>query len=79
MRECVNYFVVLDERRLRSPLAEDVARHNLERLHQAVGNVPLTGVSPPEEEVIPLSEVRCWERLGGLLRRYTRRSAVRSL
>jgi hypothetical protein len=55
-------------------LTEFLAHYHEERPHQGLGNVPLSGPPPSVAEavVLPLSEVRCRERLGGLLKHYRR-------
>lgn len=72
--------MVLGERHLAHLVTNYVEHHNLERPHQAKGNVPL-----PEAEVadtgeppvlkFPTGEVKCRERLGGVLRHYYREAA----
>jgi hypothetical protein len=42
----------------------------------AVNNEPLGGLPPVEESVVlSLAEVQCEEKLGGLLKHYSRRAA----
>jgi putative transposase len=75
-RECLDHFVVLGEGHLRHLVLEYAAYYNEARPHQGVGNVPLMGATPVEEaDVLSLVEVRCAERLGGLLRHYFRPAA----
>jgi putative transposase len=72
--EVLDHFIVCSEKHLRHLLSEFLAHYHEERPHQGLGNVPLGGVPPPVEEpaVLPLSAVRCRERLGGLLKHYRR-------
>lgn len=69
--ECLNNFIVLGERHLRHPVHQYVEHYHTERLHQAKDNMLLSGASPPESE----GEIVCHERLGGLLKHYTRCAA----
>jgi hypothetical protein len=65
--------VVLGECDLRYLLGEYAAYYNAERPHQGLGYVPAGGAPPPAEAGAVLQTgVRCAERLGGLLRHYTR-------
>ena len=66
--ECLDRVVLLGEGRLRRTLAEFIEHYHRERNHQGIGNTLVDS-----ELVIPLSgEVRCRQRLGGLLRYYHR-------
>jgi hypothetical protein len=73
----LDHFVVRGEAHLRHLLKEFVAHSNAERLHQGVGNVPLPEAVESEPRILKFStgEVRCHERLGGLLRHYHRAAA----
>ena len=78
--ECLDYFLVLGENPLRHLVREFVAHHNTERPHQARGNVPLPDAAAEDAgqpRILPptTGEVRCRERLGGLLRHYYRAAA----
>jgi len=70
--ECLNHFIVLVEHHLRYLVDHYVAHYLTERPHQSKENAPLSGASPPSE---PHGEIVCHERLGGLLKHYTRRAA----
>jgi hypothetical protein len=70
-RECLDQFIVLGEAHLRYLLKEYETHHNLERPHQGVGNVPLTGQPATSSN----GAIECSERLGGLLKNYYRKSA----
>jgi putative transposase len=76
-QECLDHFVVFGEDHLRHLLAEFLRHYHEHRPHQGLGNVPPDGPPPAEDTDIPLSlaAVRCQERLGGLLKHYTRRAA----
>jgi putative transposase len=70
--ECLNSFVVLGEQHLRYLVSHYLAHYLLERPHQSKDNLPLSGASPPQNLH---GEIVCHERLGGLLKHYTRRAA----
>jgi putative transposase len=55
-------------------LKEYLEHYNAERPHQAKGNVPLPEADADGPRVLPFpsGEVRCRERLGGLLKHYHR-------
>lgn len=78
--ECLDHFLVLGEGHLRHLVREYVEHYNAERPHQARGNVPLP-VAAAEEAgeppvlPFPKGEVKCRERLGGLLKHYHRAAA----
>lgn len=75
--ECLDHFVVCGEKHLRHLVKEFVAHYHEERPHQGRGNVPLTVADPDEPSVLPFpkGEVVCRERLGGLLKHYSRVAA----
>jgi putative transposase len=70
--ECLNNFIVFGEKHLRHLLTEYLAHYHEERPHQGVGNVLLSGQETEEVESLPLDQVRCSERLGGLLKHFYR-------
>lgn len=70
-RECLNHFIVPGEAHLWHLVEEYLAHYHEERPHQGKNNAPLSGTSPP----LPVGQVSCHERLGGLLRHYARRAA----
>lgn len=73
--ECLDHFVVLGEAHLRHLVSEFLAHYHEERLHQAKENQPLSGIAPPETaDVIRCENVVCRERLGGLLKSYSRQA-----
>jgi putative transposase len=66
--ECLGYLILFGERRLVRALDEFVAHYHGERNHQGLGNELIT----PETRPLRGTQVRCRERLGGLLRYYHR-------
>ena len=73
--ECLDHFLIFGEGHLRHLIHEYVSHYLLERAHQGVGNVPLTGQTPPPETTLAADAIVCHERLGGLLKSYARRAA----
>ncbi|HEY1191864.1 MAG TPA: integrase core domain-containing protein [Gemmata sp.] len=73
-RECLDHFLILGERHLDHLVREFVAHYNEKRPHQSRGNVPLPEAdeTDPRSLTFPAGEVRCRERLGGLLKHYSR-------
>jgi putative transposase len=70
--DCLDHFVVFGEGHLRY-LLKEYQPHYLEALpHQGLGNEPLGGLPSASDRPLSLSEVRCRERLGGLLKHYSR-------
>jgi len=83
-QECLDYFVVFGQQHLDHLVAEMVAHYHEERPHQAKGNSPLsstpsnaeqTGWEETSADVLSLSRIGCHQRLGGLLKHYSRRVA----
>ena len=62
-----------------------MAHYHEERPHQSLENEPLKKpkrggrpkkqFGPLDEQIVPLTEVRCKQRLGGLLKSYSRKAA----
>jgi putative transposase len=71
-RECLDHFVVFGEDHLRHLLREFLAHYHDCRPHQGLGNVPLNGLPPSADRPLSLAEVRCEQRLGGVLKHYSR-------
>ena len=67
--ECLSKLILFGEESLHRALNEFIAHFHSERNHQGKGNV-LLFPSPPT--IPPRQNVRCRERLGGLLRYYSR-------
>lgn len=83
-QECLDYFVVFGEKHMNHLVAEMVAHYHEERPHQGEENETLRPSSvevstkkqksaPPD--VVPLSNITCRQRLGGLLKHYSRKAA----
>src|SRR5439155_23994602 len=70
-QECLDHFVVFGEGHLRHLLREYVAHSKEERPQQGRDNLPLGGTGPDPGG----GKVVCRERLGGLLKHFTRRAA----
>jgi putative transposase len=75
--ECLDHFVVCGEKHLRHLVKEFVTHYHEERPHQGRGNMPLSAGGADEPQFLPFTtgEVVCRERLGGLLRHYSRVAA----
>jgi putative transposase len=71
--ECLSRFILCGEASLRHALTQYVEHFHHERNHQGKGNVLLfPAVDHDTEHARP---IRCRERLGGLLKYYTRDAA----
>ena len=68
--ECLARMIFFDIASLQRAIAEYVDHYHRERPHQGLGNTVIEGASNPRPT--PVTEVRCEERLGGLLRHYRR-------
>jgi hypothetical protein len=80
--ECLDHFLILGEKHLRHLLKEFLEHYHDERPHQSLDNRPPNRPAEPEKEaVIPFikepkpTKVVCRERLGGLLKSYSRTAA----
>jgi putative transposase len=78
--ECLDHFLILGENHFRHLLTQYAEYHNLERPHQARDNVPLPvaaskDAGEPRILPFPSGEVKCRQRLGGLLKHYYRAAA----
>jgi putative transposase len=78
-RECLDKFVLFGPEHMGHLVREYVEHYHTERPHQGKGNAPLNaaaaGPAPPpddDEDGEAGGEVRCRERLGGVLRHYYR-------
>jgi len=69
--ECLNRLILFGKRRLRHTVDQFVAHYYGERNHQGLDNELIA----PEHRPIAGGQVRCRERLGGLLRYYYSRAA----
>jgi putative transposase len=83
-QECLDYFIVFGERHLNYLCSIFVDYYHRLRPHQAKDNDLLLARKPPRKkkptrappaDVLPLSEIRCEQRLGGLLKHYYRKAA----
>jgi putative transposase len=75
-RELLDHFVVFGESHLRYLLSEFLSHYHETRPHQALGNAPPFGpLSPTERPPPDPSEVICENRLGGLIKHYSRKAA----
>lgn len=74
--ECLDNFIVFGEDHFNYLISEYVDYYLTVRLHQNMGNKPLTGDWPTENGQLPDdSQIVCRERLGGLLKHYERKAA----
>ena len=75
--ECLNHFIVLGEAHLNYLVEQYVEHYHTERPHQGIGidNALLVARSPPDDNVPAATEIVCHERLGGLLKSYSRKAA----
>ncbi len=74
--ERLDLFIVLGEKHLRHIVSEFVAHYHAERPHLATGNLPpLLARQPDPVECLGPRDVLVRERLGGLLRSYSRKAA----
>jgi putative transposase len=83
-QEVLGYFIVFGEQHMDHIVSEALAYYPEERPHHAKDNDPLVpavaptkskqtkGVSP---DVVPVSQITCRERIGGLLKHYSRKAA----
>ena len=88
-QECLDYFVVFGEQHMNHLVSEMVAHYHEERPHQAKENDPLTlaasepakkktkgrKASAPPPDAVPIGDIQCSQRLGGLLKHYSRKAA----
>ena len=73
-RECLDRFVPLSERHLRTAVTEYVVHYHTERNHQGLGNELLTPLPASANDAGPIVSR---ERLGGILNYYCRAAYVR--
>jgi putative transposase len=84
-QECLDRFVIFGEQHMDHVCAEYAAHYHEERPHQSLENEPITAPKKRgrpktkrgkvEDEIVPLADVRCKQRLGGLLKSYHRKAA----
>ncbi|MBS0206579.1 MAG: transposase [Planctomycetes bacterium] len=86
-QECLDYFMVFGEKHMNHLVSEMVVHYHEERPHQANENAPLlpapvrTSKKKPKwigtapSNVLRISDIKCRQRLGGLLKHYERKAA----
>jgi putative transposase len=85
-QECLDHFVVFGHKHMDLPCQEFKDYYHEERPHQGLENelvikgsrtkkLSKSGAKRSEIVSIPISEIRCKERLGGLLKSYSRKAA----
>jgi putative transposase len=74
-KECLDKFLVVGERHLDHLVRNFVAHYHDERPHQAKANQPLSAKEGEKVQRVPITEVLCSERLGGVLKHYRRTAA----
>jgi len=84
-QECLDHFVVFGKAHFDHLCSEYREHYHIERPHQSLENEVLSLAKDKrrkkskkqlsEPETIPLSSIRCKERLGGLLKHYSRKAA----
>jgi putative transposase len=84
-QECLDRFVIFGEKHMDHLCQEYLAYYHEERPHQSLDNAPLnkpkkrgrpkTRRGSIADEIVPLTEVRYRQRLGELLKSYSRRAA----
>jgi putative transposase len=77
-QECLDYFVVLGQRHMDHLCKEFVEHYHAERPHQSLDNEPLKPSGQKrkrQSDLIPLSDINCRTRLGGILKHYHRKAA----
>jgi putative transposase len=72
--EWLDHFLVVGEAHLRHLVRGYVDYYNGVRPHQALDNLPPTGVTGPPSTEASSANILCVERLGGLLKHYYRRA-----
>lgn len=86
--DVLDYFTVFGEQHMDHIVSETLAYYHEERPHQAKGNDPLApakAANDPKKakrkkdesspDVVPVSQIECRQRLGGLLKHYSRKAA----
>jgi putative transposase len=74
--ECLDHFVVLGTRHLDHLLSEYIDYHNRERPHMSLAfATPMVRPPPAHAGPVEPREIRCRERLGGVIKHYYRKAA----
>lgn len=75
-QECLDRFVIFGEKHMDHVCQEFLEHYHKERPHQGIENeLVVKPKRPTESDVHSLADVRCTDRLGGLLKSYSRRVA----
>ena len=77
-QECLDYFVVFGQRHMDYLCKEFIEHYHTERAHQGLDNEvpkPISKKRKRQTDLIPLADVGCRTRLGGLLKHYYRKAA----
>jgi len=84
-QECLDHFIVFGHKHMDVLCREFTIHYHEERAHQGLENELIVGPKrtkrskakskSSEPNSIPISEIRCKERLGGLLKSYSRKAA----
>jgi putative transposase len=75
-QECLDRFVVFGEKHMHHICSEYLEHYLRERPHQGIANeLVVKRKKRKQTDVISLDDVRCSERLGGLLKSYSRKAA----
>jgi putative transposase len=77
-QECLDYFVVFGQTHMDHLCKEFVEHYHAERPHQGLDNEllrPDRKKRKRQPDLIPLGDVACHTRLGGLLKHYYRKAA----
>jgi len=72
--ECLNHFAVLGEKHFNYLVSTYVNYYLGHRPHQGLDNKPLDGADP-DDDIPPVTGMRCQSWLGGLLKSYSRKAA----
>ena len=83
-QEALDYFIVFGQQHMDLMVSEFVEHYHEERPHQSMDNDVLVAAEPPPAndehtkpppDVVPVSQIACRERLGGVLKHYYRKAA----
>lgn len=87
-QEVLDYFIVFGEQHMDHIVNEALTYYHEDRPHQAKENLPLTPAKAPKSQkkperkkgkspagVVPVSQIECRERLGGLLKHHSQKAA----
>ena len=72
--ECLNHFMALGEKHFNYLVSSYVNFYLKHRPHQGLDNKPLDGAEP-DDDIPPVTSLRCQSWLGGLLKSYSRKAA----